>query len=59
MNVWFQVIEKQYSGNYSFARSTFTFTQPSVMLDYNIEPVTGWFITQVDMLREVRIIDYD
>ena len=51
----FQVIEKQYpKDGYLLAKKSVTFTQSSVTLDYELEPVLGWFITQDDITRMVR-----
>ena len=36
-------------------RKSVTFTQPSAILDYELEPVPGWFITQTDITGEVRV----
>ena len=41
------------------ARKSVTFTQPSAILGYELEPVPGWFITQTDITGEVRVINLD
>ena len=51
-----QRIEEQYPmGKYlSVNRTGVTFTQPSATLRYDLEPVSGWFITaQGDTTRKV------
>ena len=54
------MIEKQYpEGEYSLEKSIATFTQPSAILDYESEPVPGWFIIQSDIIEEVRVTNFD